>query len=69
MFGDASFANLTEFTKAWAEIKKAEKAAAGEQESGAFASVPTGLPPLTKAYRLHAKAAQAGFTWYDDVEV
>ncbi len=69
VFGDASFANLTEFTKAWAEIKKAEKAAAGEQESGAFASVPTGLPPLTKAYRLHAKAAQAGFTWDDDEEV
>ena len=37
VFGDASFANLTEFTKAWAEIKKAEKAAAGEQESEAFA--------------------------------
>lgn len=69
VFGDASFANLAEFTKAWAEIKKAEKAAAGEQGSGVFASVPSGLPPLTKAYRLHAKAAQAGFTWDDDEEV
>lgn len=69
VFGNAEFAGPAEFTKAWAEIKKAEKAAAGEQESGVFASVPTGLPPLTKAYRLHAKAAQAGFTWDDDEEV
>lgn len=69
VFGDASFASLDEFTKAWADIKKAEKAAAGERDKGTFASVPAGLPPLTKAYRLHAKAAQAGFTWDDDEEV
>lgn len=69
VFGDATFASQAEFTKAWTEIKKAEKAAAGEQEIGALASVPTGLPPLTKAYRLHAKAEQAGFTWDDDEEV
>lgn len=69
VFGDATFATQAEFTKAWTEIKKAEKAATGEQETGALASVPTGLPPLTKAYRLHAKAAQAGFTWDEDEEV
>ena len=34
-----------------------------------FGSVPTGLPPLTKTYRLHSKAATAGFTWEDDEEV
>ena len=27
------------------------------------------MPPLTKAYRLHAKAAGAGFTWEDDEDV
>lgn len=69
VFSDATFANQEEFTKAWADIKKAEKAAAGEKETGALATVPSGLPPLTKAYRLHAKAAQAGFTWEDDEEV
>lgn len=69
VFGEATFASQAEFTRAWAEIKKAEKAAAGEQETGALASVPTGLPPLTKAYRLHAKAAQAGFTWDEEEEV
>jgi ATP diphosphatase len=67
VFGDASFASLEELHAAWAEIKKTEKAAAGEQ--GILASVPAGLPPLTKAYRLHAKAAQAGFTWDADEEV
>lgn len=69
VFGNATFATQAEFTKAWTQIKKAEKAATGEQETGALASVPTGLPPLTKAYRLHAKAAQAGFTWDEDEEV
>ena len=69
VFGDATFANQAEFTKAWAEIKKAEKLAAGEKEAGILASVPSGLPPLTKAYRLHAKAAQAAFTWDDDDDV
>lgn len=69
VFGDAHFANQDEFTRAWAEIKKAEKAAAGEKEGGVLSSVPTGLPPLTKAYRLHSKAAQVGFTWDEEEEV
>ena len=55
--------------KNWAAIKKAEKEAEGEASKGVLSSVPSGLPPLTKAYRLHAKAAGAGFTWDDDEEV
>lgn len=69
IFSDAHFTDPAEFTRAWAEIKKAEKAAAGEKEDGILSSVPTGLPPLTKAYRLHSKAAQAGFTWDEEEEV
>ncbi len=69
VFGDAHFTDQAEFTKAWAEIKKAEKAAAGEKEDGILSSVPTGLPPLTKAYRLHSKVAQVGFTWDEEEEV
>ena len=69
VFGDAHFTDQAEFTKAWTEIKKAEKAAAGEKEGGILSSVPTGLPPLTKAYRLHSKAAQVGFTWDEEEEV
>ncbi len=69
VFGDAHFASQEEFTRVWADIKKAEKAAAGEKEKGILSSVPSGLPPLTRAYRLHSKAAQAGFTWAEDEEV
>ncbi len=69
VFGDAHFTDQAEFTKAWAEIKKAEKAATGEKEDGILSSVPTGLPPLTKAYRLHSKAAQVGFTWDEEEDV
>ncbi len=69
VFGDAHFTDQAEFTKAWAEIKKAEKAATGEKEDGILSSMPTGLPPLTKAYRLHSKAAQVGFTWDEEEDV
>ena len=30
---------------------------------------PASLPPLTKAYRIHSKAARVGFTWQEDEEV
>jgi len=69
VFGETAFADRGELLKAWAEIKKAEKAAAGEKERGTLASIPTGLPPLTKAYRLHSKAAGVNFTWDDDEDV
>lgn len=55
-------------SKRWEEIKKQEKKDAGEKK-GVFSSLPDALPPLTKAYRIHAKAAQAGFTWTDEEDV
>lgn len=69
VFGDATFADKAAFTKAWEAIKQQEKAEQGEKAGGLFASMPQGLPPLTKAYRVHAKAAQVGFTWEEDEEV
>ena len=36
---------------------------------GLFDSLPSSLPPLTKAYRIHSKAARVGFTWQQDEEV
>lgn len=52
----------------WEKIKNQEKAEKGEQE-GAFSSIPQALPALTRAYRIHAKAEKAGFTWDDDEDV
>lgn len=66
VFAGVTFANLEEQLKAWEAIKQAEK----EQDSVApkkiFDSLPAGLPSLTKAYRLHSKAARNGFTWDSD---
>lgn len=63
VFGDAVFANRDDQMKAWEKIKK------GEHSSQAlFASLPQSLPPLIKAYRIHSKAARAGFTWPTDEE-
>ncbi|MDE5832017.1 MAG: nucleoside triphosphate pyrophosphohydrolase [Desulfovibrio sp.] len=68
VFGDARFENTAEFLKTWEKIKKEEKDGSGKP-SGLFASLPSSLPPLVKAYRIHSKAARAGFTWPDDEEV
>lgn len=69
VFEEKSCESMDELMKNWAAIKKAEKEAEGEGAKGVLSSVPSGLPPLTKAYRLHAKAAGTGFTWDDDEEV
>lgn len=69
VFEEKSCESMDELMKNWAAIKKTEKEAEGEGAKGVLSSVPSGLPPLTKAYRLHAKAAGAGFTWDDDEEV
>ena len=66
VFGDTTVANQEELLRNWERIKRAEKAdkaEAGKELAGAFDSLPKGLPPLLKAYRIHAKAARLGFTW------
>ncbi len=68
IFSDSANAGVDDMMKNWAEIKKQEKQAAGDQ-GGILDSVPDDLPPLTKSYRLHAKAASAGFTWDDEEDV
>lgn len=68
VFGDTVFENQTEQLKAWEAIKKSEHKEDGG-DKGVFASLPTSLPPLVKAYRIHSKAARAGFTWEDDTDV
>ncbi len=71
VFGDAKVADQEELLRNWERIKrgekadKADKSAEGEQP-GAFDSLPKGLPPLLKAYRIHSKAARLDFTWATD---
>ena len=68
VFADTVFANQDEQFKEWERIKKAEKKDAGAKE-GVFTGLPKALPPLIKAYRIHAKAARSDFTWDSDQDV
>ncbi len=69
VFADVKVENKEELMANWAEIKKQEKLQEGIETKGVYTSLVRNLPPLTKAYRVHAKAAQAGFTWESDDEV
>jgi ATP diphosphatase len=68
VFGDKRFDGKEEQLREWERIKRNEKAD-GEGPGGLFAGLPAGLPSLIKAYRIHSKAARAGFTWPEDEEV
>lgn len=69
VFADAKFESREELMKSWEEIKKQEKSTEEEKPKGVYSSLVRNLPPLTKAYRIHSKAAQNGFTWETDTEV
>ena len=70
VFSDTTYESQSEQLKDWDRIKREEKAAAdAEGPKGTYDSLPRGLPPLTKAYRIHSKAARVGFTWPEDEEV
>jgi len=52
----------------WERIKREEKAEQGEKNAdhGLYGSLPKGLSPMLKCYRIHSKAARVGFTWEND---
>ncbi len=52
----------------WERIKRAEKTNGDELPKGVYESLPKGLPPMLRAYRIHSKAARVGFTWATDAE-
>ena len=63
VFGDVKVENREQLLKNWERIKRAEK---DKDHQGLYATLPKGLPPLLKAYRIHSKAARSGFTWESD---
>ena len=65
VFGNTQCDSREELHQKWEEIKRQEKGSVDgiEYAKQSLASVPGALPPLLRAYRLHAKAAKAGFTW------
>ena len=62
VFGEAEVNNRAELIRNWEEIKKQEKAEKNKT-GGALAGVASDLPPLLRAYRVHSRAAHAGFSW------
>ncbi|MBI5518786.1 MAG: nucleoside triphosphate pyrophosphohydrolase [Desulfovibrio sp.] len=70
VFGDTVVADQEELLRNWERIKRGEKKDNGKEggPAGTFDSLPEGLPPLLKAYRIHSKAARNGFTWESDAD-
>lgn len=70
VFGNAEYTSRDAQLKDWERIKREEKEQnTAVQPEGLYSSLPRSLPPLTKAYRIHSKAARVGFTWTEDTEV
>jgi ATP diphosphatase len=63
VFGDAAARQAGMSAASWEEQKRAERAA--RAETGTLAGVPVGLPGLTRALKLTARAARVGFDWPD----
>jgi ATP diphosphatase len=62
VFGDCKVKDQDELLKNWEQIKRKEK----KESDKIFDSLPKGLPPMLKAYRINSKAARAGFTYPSD---
>ena len=64
VFAETEVEGAGEVVENWEEIKRAERASAGEDTS-ALAGVPRALPALQRAGRVCQKAVAAGFHWED----
>ena len=69
VFENTVFENRDDQLAAWERIKRDEKKDEEGRPASVYGSLPKNLPPLIKAYRIHSKAARAGFTWDTDQDV
>jgi len=67
VFGDKHFKDREALYDNWEATKREENK--GTDRKGVFDSLPAGLPPLLKAYRINSKAARNHFTWPSDEAV
>ena len=67
IFGEANARDVPAQLVAWEAQKSAERAA--RQLGGALAGVAVGLPALTRAVKITARAARVGFDWPDAAAV
>ena len=64
VFGDSQTKDVEAILDTWEAIKRKENKKVGRKRI--FDSLPKGLPPLLKAYRINSKAARNKFTWDTD---
>lgn len=64
IFDEKKFDSHQELLDNWEKVKKEENK--GTNKKRVFDSLPKGLPPLLKSYRINSKAARNKFTWPDD---
>ncbi|KGI77302.1 nucleoside triphosphate pyrophosphohydrolase [Oleiagrimonas soli] len=65
VFGDARFEDAEAQTRAWEQIKAAERRDKGEEDTSALAGVARGLPEWKRALKLQKRAAAVGYDWPD----
>ena len=70
VFGDTAELTPDQVKGLWDRIKAEEKAErrrrrGSDDEAGALAGIPVGMPALTRALKLQQKASKVGFDWND----
>ena len=63
VFGSAKVSNCRESIAEWERIKRAENTP--HKNIPLLSDIPTGLPPVRRAFSMQKKAAGAGFDWPD----
>ncbi|WP_229659184.1 nucleoside triphosphate pyrophosphohydrolase [Luteimonas terricola] len=63
VFGDEDRGDADAVRASWEQIKRAERAAAGEVDASALAGIARGLPEWQRAVKLQDRAARVGFDW------
>ena len=69
VFAQANADDAEQVLTNWEAIKKAERAAKGDEDHSALAGISAGLPEWLKAVKLQSRAARTGFDWPDPAPV
>ena len=63
VFGDERQHDAAGVLRSWEEIKRAERAGAGDTDASALAGIARGMPEWQRAVKLQQRAARVGFDW------
>jgi MazG family protein len=63
VFGDERVSSAAEQSAAWEKLKAAEHTARGPASASILATLPAGLPALSRAAKLGKRASSVGFDW------